>query len=130
MNIDGAFKASLRMASTGGLIGDHNGRWIQRFTDNIGTCTIIITELWGILIGLQMAWNRGSQKILLEVDSLTAIKLIDKETTAHNRNGSLVRHIQEWLIKEWEVKMKHIFREANSCADKLTNIVATYFIGI
>ncbi|KAH9671615.1 putative ribonuclease H protein [Citrus sinensis] len=56
-------------ASAGGLIRNYCGEWVHGFGMNIGHCTIIGAELWGLFQGLQLAWNIGIRQLLVEVDS-------------------------------------------------------------
>ncbi|KAK9139614.1 hypothetical protein Scep_009295 [Stephania cephalantha] len=40
------------------------------FMANHGTCSIFYAELWGALVGLQLAWSLGLRRIILEVDNV------------------------------------------------------------
>ncbi|KAK8618474.1 hypothetical protein V6N13_132463 [Hibiscus sabdariffa] len=42
----------------------------------IGSCSIQEAELWGILVGLECAWNAGSHQVIVESNSADAIRLI------------------------------------------------------
>jgi hypothetical protein len=39
-----------------------------------------------------------------------------------NSGGSLVLNIRKLLELDWEVKIAHVYRESNKCADTLANI--------
>ncbi|KAK9212702.1 hypothetical protein WN943_002084 [Citrus x changshan-huyou] len=41
-------------ASVGGLLWDCHGRFIHGFSTNLGVCSVIKDELWGVLHGLRM----------------------------------------------------------------------------
>ncbi|PKI47771.1 hypothetical protein CRG98_031904 [Punica granatum] len=69
LNIDGAAKGSLGMAGAGGFLRDDQGRWIGGFAQNIGVASVITTEMWGVRMGLALAWESGARRIILEVDS-------------------------------------------------------------
>ncbi|KAE8727763.1 Coatomer subunit zeta-2 [Hibiscus syriacus] len=96
---------------------DHilQGRWILGFSKSIGCCTIMEAKLWGVYEGLNVAWNLGVQKVILETYSLEVTNMLqrndgDSHTTLHH-------HISSLLKKDWEVKIEHIFREGNRIAD-------------
>lgn len=65
----------LRMLQSG-VIWDKHGTWILGFFKYIGCCLALSVELWGALEGFQIAWSLGLLRVVLEVDSLTAIHLI------------------------------------------------------
>ena len=69
VNINGAAKGNLKMATCGGLIKDSTGKWISGFFKKLGICLSFMVELQGIVQGLELAWSRGMQNIELESDS-------------------------------------------------------------
>jgi len=64
----------------------------------------------------------GFTAVELNVDSLLVVNIIrsGKESNASGR--SLVQNIRQLLQINWEVKVKHSYREVNRCADVLVNI--------
>lgn len=42
-----------------GLFRNADGQWIKCFTYHIGTCSALSAKLWGIYVGLLMAWHAG-----------------------------------------------------------------------
>lgn len=52
-------KANPGTTGCGGLIRDESGSWIGAFAFNIGICSTFMAELWGVLKGLEVAWNKG-----------------------------------------------------------------------
>ncbi|XP_061367549.1 uncharacterized protein LOC133310604 [Gastrolobium bilobum] len=75
-------------------------------------------KLWGILHGLEVTWNAGYRRVILESDSLTAINVLTKQD-ASVREERLISHIRMWIGKDWEVQVQHTFTEGNMCADWL-----------
>ena len=39
------------------------------FSKNIGYCFAYVVKLWGVVEGLKLAWARGFQRVILELDS-------------------------------------------------------------
>jgi hypothetical protein len=56
---------------------------------------VLCTELWGILIGLEMAWNEGYRKLLLEVDSATAVQLLSSASNLHGTHEQVISAIHQ-----------------------------------
>ncbi|KAF7809227.1 putative ribonuclease H-like domain-containing protein [Senna tora] len=106
-------------ASCGGLARDEYGRFICGFNRHLGSCNTLHAELWGILKGLEMARYLELRKVQLESDSLLAIKLIKDPPGQAHPSAALILKIISLLNKEWEVKLRHIYREGNMAADLL-----------
>ncbi|CAN1149046.1 hypothetical protein LINPERHAP2_LOCUS16805 [Linum perenne] len=62
----------------------------------------------GAIIGLQLAWELGQRKVVLQVDSRAAIQLLERD---------------------WEVSIRHTYREGNHAADFLAGIGHGYPLG-
>ncbi|MCI46118.1 ribonuclease H protein, partial [Trifolium medium] len=59
LNCDRAYKDSLELAGCGGLQRDSDGRWLTGYSRKIGTCDALGTEMWGMYLGMQIAWRQG-----------------------------------------------------------------------
>lgn len=63
----------------GGVLRDASGCWRGGFVRNLGTCSVLAAELWGILSGLQLlAWEGGWKKIIVESDSSVAVAMVQE----------------------------------------------------
>ena len=77
LNVDGASKHNPGRASAGGLIRNEYGQCIVGFSANLRHASNVAAELWAMLIGLQIAWNSGYRKIVIESYSKTAVSLLE-----------------------------------------------------
>lgn len=68
VNVDGSCMRSDQMAA-GGLVQDANANWIVGFTFNIGTGNPLLAEIWGLYIGIKLAWQYGYTNVVVECDS-------------------------------------------------------------
>ncbi|XP_027164808.1 uncharacterized protein LOC113764959 [Coffea eugenioides] len=68
---------SPRPAPLGGIIRDEAGHWLGGFSVGLGTASNILAELWAILRGLQLAWEKGYRKVIIESDSKAGMGLIE-----------------------------------------------------
>ena len=73
LNVDGSALGTSEHSAAGGLCRDSNGEWCFGFTSRLGPGIALHAELQAIKFGLQIAWDRGFRKILLESDSLLAV---------------------------------------------------------
>lgn len=93
---------------------------MKGFCVHIEHCSAFIAELWGMLCGLEVAWDLGIQKLEVESDSQTIISCI----IAAKRDGhrhTLICLILDWTNMEWEVSFNRTYREGNICAEWLAN---------
>ncbi|MBA0560839.1 hypothetical protein Golob_017715 [Gossypium lobatum] len=73
-------------------------------------------ETRAVLEGLKLAWDQGFSQIELECDNSMLIELIRNGWVTVS-NVDAIRGIHGWCLKLWEVKFRHIQREANRVVD-------------
>ncbi|KAK8497511.1 hypothetical protein V6N12_010213 [Hibiscus sabdariffa] len=76
LNSDGAVNRISGMASCGGVVRTNRGSWVIGFSKGIVVCSAIEAGLWGIYEGLLTAWLVGVLRLVLQVNSLDAIRVI------------------------------------------------------
>lgn len=62
LNMDGSVKGQPGDAVAGGLVRDDKGNWLFGFAFKIGISFSLGAELWTILKGLELCWERGFRK--------------------------------------------------------------------
>ncbi|KAK2642276.1 hypothetical protein Ddye_024039, partial [Dipteronia dyeriana] len=67
--VDGSWLPELGSIAMGGVNKNDRKSWLVGFALNKGTGSVIEAELWGILVGLNFAWNAGFRKVDVESDS-------------------------------------------------------------
>ncbi|XVE95435.1 hypothetical protein REPUB_Repub02eG0096900 [Reevesia pubescens] len=117
MNVDGSVKGILGIATAGGVLRNESGIFICAFIYKIGISSILTAELWAILHGLQICWEKGYRRVLLESDSLEAIQKLNGQISAFDPNHHLIKTIKELHQRDWFCTFHHVYREANGCAD-------------
>ncbi|KAK8577708.1 hypothetical protein V6N13_027975 [Hibiscus sabdariffa] len=108
-------------ASCGGVLRNEKDDWIMSFSCFIGVCSTFEAELWGILEGLNHAWHLDYRKFEVELDSLFTVRILHEKVSVE-AHYNLLSHIFEALRRGWEVRLSHIFREANAIADELAKM--------
>ncbi|OMO70991.1 hypothetical protein CCACVL1_18527 [Corchorus capsularis] len=119
VNVDGSAKGNPGLSAAGGLIRDMQANWICGFTYRVGISSSLVAELWAIYHGLSLCWERGFRNVELESDSLLAVSRIKGVTSDYSPHHRLLDAINELLNHDWTCRIKHIYREANMCADWL-----------
>ncbi|GAU12898.1 hypothetical protein TSUD_73850 [Trifolium subterraneum] len=125
LNYDGACKELGEFAGCGGLFRDSDGRWIKGFTRKIGAFDALHVEMWGMYLGIDIAWRNGLSHLTVESDSKVLINMITNKCNIKGHTPSLIRRIQEFLQKDWQIRFVHTWREGNRSARWLANFSLT-----
>ncbi|KAL4307123.1 uncharacterized protein LOC107605009 [Arachis ipaensis] len=128
LNTDGSVKEEAKKAGCGGLLRTQQGEWIGGFTANLGYCQITQAEMWAVLYGLQMAWNLGMRRVIVEMDAIEVLKEINTHQSTKTIDP-ILREIEEYKERSWEIKFQYANRETNQCADWLGKISTNHQYG-
>jgi ribonuclease HI len=93
-------------------------------------CSAYLTELWGVIDGLRLARDRGITKLKVQVDSRVVVQTLNSSNTGSVVGWRLIREIRQLLALDWEIRICHIYREANACADALANMGCDQGLGL
>ncbi|KAK7303017.1 hypothetical protein RJT34_13916 [Clitoria ternatea] len=106
----------------GGLVRDSLGCFLGGFVVNLGATSVILSELWGVVHGLKLAWDLGCKKVKVDIDSGNALGLVRNGPVANDPTFSLVFEINGLVRRDWLVEFSHVFRESNRAADRLAHL--------
>ncbi|XP_061338257.1 uncharacterized protein LOC133285098 [Gastrolobium bilobum] len=84
-------------SSCGGAFRDDAGRWVAGFSRNLGRGSALRAEIWGLLSGIEMAWDLGCRKLWIEGDSKVAINLITSGCDPCHPVAALIKRINSLL---------------------------------
>ncbi|KAK9012100.1 hypothetical protein V6N11_040169 [Hibiscus sabdariffa] len=122
LNVDETQDHSSGFTACGGLIRDHNGRWVRDFAHLLGVCSSIKVELWAVHEGLVQAWALGLRRVVVEVDSTLVLCLLSQHP-GMVLSMIIVQHLLTLLGRDWSVNLVHFFRETNVVADSLAQLL-------
>ncbi|KAK1612162.1 hypothetical protein QYE76_035835 [Lolium multiflorum] len=106
-------------ASIGGVIRDANGRVVLSFAERTEHAPIGIVEARALIRGLKLALDYGCDRLVVEGDDLTLVKLLRCESTQTRIPREMLDEII-WLLDSFDVcEVQHNFREGNSVADAM-----------
>ena len=87
---------------------------------NLGITSNNVVELGAVRQGLQLAWDLGFKSVYLEVDSMIVIDwLIDENVIFPPNVFPLLCDCRSLMARDCEVRVHHVYHEANECADGL-----------
>lgn len=79
-----------------------------------------MAELWSVYEGIKFAKARGCTRLEVESDSDIVVKQIQTSGIGGFEGWKLLKKIKSMIHDTgWEVRVVHIYREANKCADAL-----------
>ncbi|MBA0754307.1 hypothetical protein Gogos_021568 [Gossypium gossypioides] len=67
---DGAVARDSSYAATGGVALDRDGNWIVGFNRFLGMCSPFEADVWAILDGILILFNKGYKRIIIMIDNL------------------------------------------------------------
>ncbi|CAA7060940.1 unnamed protein product [Microthlaspi erraticum] len=129
LNTDGASRGNPGAAAAGGVIRDEGGAWCRGFALNIGICTAPLAELWGVYYGLLIAWESGSRRVAIEVDSEAVVSFLTIGISHVHPLSFLVLLCHGFISKDWLVRISYVHREANRLANGLANYAFSLPLG-
>ena len=99
LNTNGAKKRNGE-AGAGGLLRDCHGKFIHGFSANLGVCSVIKAELWGVLHGLRMVWDFGYRCIQVKIDNCNVVQLIKENNANVNEFSNIIEVIRELMRRD------------------------------
>ncbi|CAN1743093.1 Putative ribonuclease H protein At1g65750 [Linum perenne] len=112
LSSDGSLQGQQGRAAAGGILRDNNGNCILAYTMNLGICSITRAEIRGALEGVRRAWDYGVRRLEIQIDSQAVVALLRETSSDIAHSHALdVLEFQEWMKREWEVKLIHVFRK-------------------
>ena len=88
LNIDGSSIGNLGKAGEGGLIRDHKGNWISRFSHR--EATSIDAELWALRDELHRCMELNIQAMEVELDAKVMVDWVGGSNCPNNSHSSLI----------------------------------------
>ena len=119
LNADGASFGNPGTAGGGGLIRDYYGSWVKGYMRHIGFASSITVKFWALKDGLLLASQLGISQLLVELDAKVVVELLQSSKSSNNSFSSLFNDCRYLLHQFNQVRISHVFREANRCADYL-----------
>lgn len=113
LNCDAAVSHLGTNAAAGGVLRGADGHFIFAFSSYLGSCNTSEAELNSILLGASMIVARGLRRVVIESDSLLAIRLIRVGCSTLHPNYGIVRDIHRRIQTIGECSISHVLYEAN-----------------
>ncbi|XP_022031345.1 uncharacterized protein LOC110932309 [Helianthus annuus] len=112
----------------GGILRDHNGKWIRGFIGFIGVADCLTSELHGILKGLEILDEFDLKGAILETDSQAAYEWVTRQGVIRGKSEiihacwSTIMECRQLIRKNYIDVSLVPGEKANRCADKLADM--------
>ena len=119
---DGAARGNPGPAGAGAYICTEKGEAVAEIAEYLGETTNNVAEYKGLLYGLEKLVELGAKEVEIRADSELMVKQLNGEYRVKHPNLiPLYREAQALLRKIPSVTIKHVRREQNLDADRLSN---------
>lgn len=119
-NSDGASKGNSGWSACGRIFRDYRDAALGCYAENHGVSNSFHAELVGAMLAVEYAYAKGWFNLWLEYDSQLVVNAINDSLVVpwkiKNRWNNCIG-----LTESMNFVFYHIFREGNSCADKLAS---------
>lgn len=122
LNTDGSYDDLLGNARGGSLIRDEQGQWVAGFTRKIGRANSFIAEAWALRDGLVLCKQMNWTKVIVELDAKVLVDALNNRGSHTTMISPLIEDCRFLASQIPQLVISHIYREANSCADRLANM--------
>lgn len=120
MNLDGSSFGNLGPTEGGGVLWNHEGRFVFAISKFFGSYTNNEVELRAIVEGIKICRQLGYCFIDIECDSLIMLSWLMNRVCTMWYLWDLPT-----LLDGFDFSIKHIFREGNKVADELARVGAS-----
>ncbi|XP_019416419.1 PREDICTED: uncharacterized protein LOC109327710 [Lupinus angustifolius] len=120
VNSDGATHGFLSHAEGCGIFRDNKGDMLGCFATYLNIQDSLYAELFTAIMAIQIANLRGWREVWLECDSSLVVDIVKGNKEPPWKLKNYWEHCKR-IIPSLRLKVLHIFREGNSCADKLAS---------
>ena len=124
LNTDGVSLGNPGVAGYGGVVRDKSGNWVAGFARRIGITSSFKTELWRLWNGLTLCSNLNISALIVELDAKVIVDIFHNANYEKNIVSPILDDCRQLFSKFGRVQIKHIYCQANRCADTLARMVA------
>lgn len=122
LNTDGSVTHNPSRASYESVLCSDNGVWCGGFSGKLGCASVMLAELQTIQEGMILAERMNIQQLIVESDSLGAVKLIKESITDRHPYGQVVDDYKTLMHRFYIIKFVYVLQECKSIADFLVNL--------
>lgn len=97
-------------------------KWVVGFGRKIGKADSFLAELWALKDGLMLCRQMNLTTIIIELDVKAIVDALTNPTYSNSIVSALFDDYMQLVTSFSQHRIRHVYREANSCADRLANL--------
>ncbi|XP_019451876.1 PREDICTED: uncharacterized protein LOC109353976 [Lupinus angustifolius] len=125
INTDGAAKGFPGHSGGGAIFRDGKGECLGCFASYFNIQDSLYAEVLAAIMVVQIDHSKGWLLIWLECDSTSVVEIFRGSKPVPWKLSNLMNKCKKAML-EMQVKVSHIFRDDNACADRLANFGVNY----
>ena len=122
LNTDGAVIGNPGRARCGGLIRIKHEEWLGGFSRSIRCSNSFMAELWGLRDCLNLCNEMQLSAVDVQLDAKAIVQLLSNSLSANICALPLLDDCRQLISQIGHVRIRHCFREANTCVDFLARL--------
>ena len=122
LNTDGSFDDLLGNIGGGGLIRNEQGDWVAGYTKKVGKANSFVAEAWALRDGLMLCNQMNLSNVIVELDAKALVDALNNPDFNNSVISPLFDDCKQLAAQIPQIVFRHIYREANLCADRLANV--------
>ena len=119
LNTDEASCGNPGKVGGGGVIRDCHGIWVKGFLRSIGHTANVMAEWWALRDGLTLVIQLGINQLEVELDAKVTVEMLNGADCPNRSYAPLLCDCRSLIARFMQVRVGHVFREANKCTDFL-----------
>lgn len=104
------------------MIKDNRGNWVMGFSRKIGRADSFVAEIWALQDGLQLCHQLNFGVVVIELDAKSLVDVLNNSSYCNTVISPLLDDCKLLIDQFPQVRVKHTFREANKCANRLAKL--------
>ena len=104
------------------MIRDEVGNWVIGFSRKIGRTDSFAAEMWALCDGLQLCQQMSARAVLIKLDAKAIVDVLNNFAYSNAVISPLLDDCKFLISQFPQVRVKHIYWEANKYADRLAKL--------
>ena len=122
LNTNGSLLINRGLAREGGIIRDEDDNWVMGFSRKIRNTTSFLVKMWNLVDELIICLNQNLSFVEVELGAKSIVDALANSSPSNNIVSPILDGCRYLVSLFSQVCIRHCFREANHCVDRLARI--------
>ena len=122
LNTNGSLLGNQGLVREGGIIRDEDDNWVMGFSRKIRNTTSFLVKMWNLVDELIICLNQNLSFVEVELGAKSIVDALANSSPSNNIVSPILDGCRYLVSLFSQVCIRHCFREANHCVDRLARI--------